>query len=308
MIISALAGGLGNQLFQYAAGRSLARRLGVDLAVDVSHFAGPQRPAGLEQFGRSVKLMSFRVAAPVATPEQVRAVRDRYRRTPLLKAISGPVRRRWKSLPLGHYRERSLRFDPVFHGLPDRTYLDGYFQSERYFSGQEESIRREFQFRDATLDEFGARFVASYRRPGGPVVAVHVRRGDIAYGVERLGQVNLVSYRLIPAEYFQRAMALFSAETTFLVFSDSAADLDWCRVHVTAPRIHYCYGNTDMQDFAIMRHCDHNILANGTFGWWAAWLNETPGKRVLTPGQWFNAGHSDAAAMDTLIPTSWEIL
>ena len=108
-------------------------------------------------------------------------------------------------------------------------------------------------------------------------------------------------------------MKKFDAESRFLIFSDTARDIQWCRDNIRpdwlAPeRLHFSDGHTDLQDATLMSCCDHNIIANSTFSWWAAWLNTTPGRRVIAPRSWSNPGNAGKMTTTDLIPPSWEII
>ncbi|HEX8912732.1 MAG TPA: alpha-1,2-fucosyltransferase [Humisphaera sp.] len=308
MIIVQLHGGLGNQLFQYAAARALAARRRAELRLDVSHFQSKQRPDELAQFSRSFKLRHFHVDAAIATPADVRRVRDRYCPNYLTRVLAREVKRRFPRWALGHYAERSANFDPALLSQPDGVYVEGYLQSERYFKDQEPLIRRELTLRDDALRAYAAEYVARRRGAGGPVVAVHVRRGDLAYSVEVVNRPDYIYGMPVSIDYVRAGMARFPPGSTYLVFSDSGKDLDWCAQRIAGPGVHFCYGHSDLQDFAVMQACDHHVISNSTFSWWAAWLNPSPHKRVVAPRAWFDPARYPDYNPRSLIPRPWELL
>ncbi|HEX8910956.1 MAG TPA: alpha-1,2-fucosyltransferase [Humisphaera sp.] len=309
MVIVQLVGGLGNQMFLYATARALARRRATGLRLDVSHFAGPQRPGYLGQYNRSFKLSHFNILQSLATATDVSR---QLRRLPT-RGIPGRLVAAWRwrfaSLPFGHFGERTPNVDPAVRRLPGDVYLTGYFQCEAYFREAADSLRREFTPRDHGLTEYAAAYVAARRHAGGPVVAVHVRRGDLAHCSEVIGNSKLVYGPPVTVDYLRAAMARFAGlRPTFLVFSDSSRDLDWCRERLAGDRVHFAYGHDDLQDFAIIRACDHQIISNSTFSWWAAWLNPNPAKRVIAPRHWYHPDWYPGFRIRSLIPQNWELL
>lgn len=305
MIVMAMAGGLGNQMFQYAAGRALSSRLGVSLGLDLGYYNTSGAP-GLEQFPRAFKLQSFKIAASIVTSEQAASVRDRFRKNVLLRALASQVRRRFRRFPCGHFLERTANYEPVFAKLPDRTYLAGYFQSPHYFEAIETSIRLELRPVDAAAADYAERYVEARRKGGRDVIAVHVRRGDMTFSAEEIKNTSFIPGPPVTPEYVRSAMRRFDPDSTFLFFSDSDKDLDWCRGQFTANDAHFCYGHTDLQDFAVMRACDHNIISNSSFSWWAAWLNDRPGRRVVRPRMWLYPDRYPDHRIESLVPASWE--
>lgn len=157
--------------------------------------------------------------------------------------------------------------EPTFEYTPtpkrDEITLFGYFQSEKYFEDFAEDIRKEFTFKES-VDSINE-----------GVVAVHVRRGDYT---------NLSGHHpLCTMNYYEEAMSMFSNHS-FLVFSD---DIDWCRKNIKGPRVMYSEEKSAEKDLQLMVSCEHNIIANSSFSWWGAWLNDNPHKKVIAPKIWF---------------------
>ncbi len=290
MITSRLLGGLGNQMFQYAAGLALARRLGTELRLDISWFA---RVAN-----RRYDLGDFAITARPATARELIGVGVR---------PPGAVARALSVLSLagfrgirGHVQEPAFTYWPGFAELPDGTYLDGYWQSERYFEGIADSIRREFTARtppdpenQRTLDAINSC----------ESVAIHVRRGDYA------ASAHTHDYHgTTPLEYYEQAVARMRSQlpaATFFVFSDDAT---WTRkvLSVGEGTVFVTHNGSErsFEDLRLMSACRHHIIANSTFGWWGAWLANTEGQRVIAPRRWFK---TDLDTRD-LIPARWERL
>jgi hypothetical protein len=277
MIVARLFGGLGNQLFQYAAGRALADRLGTDLALDTRYLGG-DRAFGLDHFANA----RYRTDAPLPPAKS-----DGLLRYGLWRLFGRSPR---------FHRERALGFDPGFLDLPDGSYLHGYWQSERYFAAIADRLRHDLTFTtppDPANAEMAARIDAAPR-----AVSVHVRRGDyLASG----------SYAACPPDYYQQAIARLSDDPgpplTCFVFSNDPA---WARHNLDLGAEMVVVDINDEArgafDLHLMSRCADHVLANSTFSWWGAWLDPAPDKRVIAPANWF--GTAKLSNPD-LIPEGW---
>ena len=292
MVITRLAGGLGNQFFQYAAGRALAHRHGVDLQLDTTFYSGRQGGDRVKSFRRDYLLSGFAIKAKEAP-----ASRDPLNR---LLAITGRVglaraynALRPRILPF-LYREPHFHYDPAIEQMPANTYLHGYWQTERYFLQIADLVREEIQPKDPAIAVEARKRVQSLRNEG-PVVSLHVRRGDL------LVPGNTTARAPFRPEYIANARAMFGQNATFLVFSD---DIAWCRANIVGDNVAYAEGADEIEDFVTMTHCDHNVITSSTFSWWAAWLNPNPEKIVVAPNEWFGAMFPNHDTRD-LLPASW---
>lgn len=312
MVILSVAGGLGNQMFQYAMGRHLAHRKGVELKLDLSQFesGGDRRPRGLEGFRRKFSLNHFGIVASEASKTEIAAVRDRFFPRSIQSSIVWRARRVAPRLlwPATHIREKSYRFDPEMLRLPSHVYLQGYWQSEKYFSDIADIIRRDLTFKDAGIAAYANQYVDRLRALGGPVVSLHVRRGDLAHANDALKRKDLVYGVPVGLNYISAAISRFPASCQFLVFSDTPKDIEWCRQNISGSRIHFSEEHSDVQDLSIMSACDHHIIANSTFSWWGAWLNDKVDRRVVAPRRWSSPTSTVQMDIDDLLPPSWEIL
>ncbi len=317
MIISYICGGLGNQMFQYAAARRLAMRHGTELKLDLREYAEGTdiRPQGLEEFRRPLKLGELNVTITPATPEEISRLRDPY----MARTTVGRIVRRIRKIkpgwlyPASHVREQKYRFEPRVLDLGDDVYLDGYWQSWKYFDDVAEGLHREFSPHDPRILTYARQFVDRLRSIGGGVVSVHVRRGDLAKAHEELKQANMVYGAPVSQDYLYTAMERFGPACRFLIFSDTPKDLNWCRENIKPPwlaseQLHFSEGHSDIQDMSLMSACDHNIIANSTFSWWAAWLNPNPARRVVSPRCWSAPGSPVELVTDDLIPPNWELI
>ena len=305
MIVVRIYEGLGNQLFQYAAGRAVADRYGVELRIDRSWYDSDQGGTRRKTTPRrKYKLDLFHVEAPVATRRELAFHRSQ--NSPRRALIDRCLR-----LGSDHIapRIRQIGRHTQLHRLdcgPD-AYLDGYWQSERYFAPVAERLRREFRLRQTPDVTAALAQAAAWRQDAtGPLVAVHVRRGDLV-PVVKDGQLVLNHGPPTSAAFVREAMAMFPADSRFVVVTDFA-DRPWCRAHLGGPDVVYFDGTSDVADFAMLRACDHNVIANSTFSWWAAWLNESPDKRVVVPSPWFWPEDRPDRQNADLIPPTWTVL
>lgn len=281
MIAVRLIGGLGNQMFQYAAGRALAERLGTELVLDARDF----EHYTLYGYG----LDKFAIRAPVATPEQLARWPSWIRRwSRRLRRVG--IRTRW-------YAEIQFHYDSAWESIPDGTMIDGYFQSERYFPGMAGALRREFT-PVAPLSPQNAQYAELAR--GCESVMIHVRRGDYVTNAKTLKIHGVCS-----VDYYRASIAAMRerlAAPRFFVFSN---DMAWARENLPlGDDAVYVEGNGKAPevDIHLMAQCRHHVIANSSFSWWGAWLGAHPQKIVIAPEPWFdNARH----VADDLVPSGW---
>jgi hypothetical protein len=311
MIIANVVGGLGNQLFQYAMARRLALHRGVELLLDSSGYRPGSEPSGTSAVGhRRLLLFNFRVSAREATQEERSRLRDRYTTLKFSHRLVRLARRYWPRLfwPRSHIVEQGYRFQSNALTLPDNVYLSGFWQSEKYFADVAAQIRQEFVLIDETISESARLKVQSLKQQFGTVISLHVRRGDLAYAYEILQQKHRVHGPPMGVEYFERAMSEFDPSCCFLIFSDTFRDVEWCRQNIRAKHLEFSDVSSELWDFVAMSSCDHHIISNSTFGWWAAWLDDKAGRRVIAPQRWSGPESKVEMSIDDLIPASWETI
>jgi Glycosyl transferase family 11 len=299
-VVACLFGGLGNQMFQYAAGRALALKTGSRLVLDATGFALPKAR-------RAYALEGYALAAETRF--------DGYRYPPRQSAVRFPARQRpqWieraaqavrARIPISRaagenglsvFAEASFDFDPRFWQCGPRTYLVGYWQSERYFAPVADIVRRELTYQ-ATPDAANARWVARIR--AGNAVCVHVRRGDY------LLPAQFRHHGLCSADYYRRALRLMRervANPQFFVFSD---DWPWCREHLAEEDTVIVDANkvdAAQDELRLMAACRHHVIANSSLSWWAAWLATSDSQIVVAPTPWF----THRPHTPDLLPAGW---
>jgi len=305
VVIVRLKGGLGNQMFQYAAAKALATARGVRLGLDLTAFdADPKRRFELDRLPISATIASPRAIFRVTARPQTRSQRALTRSARALARVARlpPDRELGLLRPLGVdrrvYSEPHFHFDPNFQNLPPDVYLDGYWQSERYFAGIADKLRRELTVGAAAQSE--ARDLERAIRST-ESVGVHVRRGDYV-----TDERTAAYHGTCDPDYYRAAaerVREVAGQPHFFVFSD---DPGWVRTDLAflSPSTVIGPGGRTRphDDMRLLSLCRHAIIANSSFSWWGAWLNDRPGKRVVAPARWFSDPSIDTS---DLLPKDW---
>ena len=300
MIITWLTGGLGNQMFQYAAGLALAERRRTVCKLDVSWF---RHDPAYEAHNRYA-LSCFNLTEQFATQEEI----DRARGVPLTRterwsvALARALRLRQyaarHATPAHWHQPPTARFYPEFFDQPDGTYLNGMFQSELFFGESADLLRLHFTFRYPATPAVAA---MAARIRSGPSACVHFRRGDYARNATFASQIGVIG-----PDYYRRAVARLRAEhpdVTLYVFSDDIDAVE--REFAPGGAVVFVRAAEHVNSYdkiRLMALCEHNIIANSTFSWWGAWLNPSPAKMVIAPDPWFAGPQHDGS---DLVPASW---
>lgn len=280
MIIMKYDGGLGNQMFQCAAAITLAQKLGVEAKFDMSFFSKKySRAYGMDIFGiEGNPVFDFRVI-----------LYWRLRRYRKFKNIFG----------LNIYAEKdNFCYDEEFEKIEDNTFIEGYFQSVKYFD--EKLIRKTFEFKNPPT---GLNAQAAEDIMHSNSVSVHIRRGDY---VQKARYQKL--FNELTLDYYKNAQKIIEEKVknpVYYVFSD---DISWVREHLGFKNAHYIEhnsGENSWEDMRLMSLCKHNIVANSSFSWWGAYLNSNSDKIVVGPKKWFNNEHM---ITKDVCPPDWVLL
>ncbi|MGB7243614.1 MAG: alpha-1,2-fucosyltransferase [Sulfitobacter sp.] len=276
MIYTRLHGGLGNQLFQYAAGRALALRHRTGLAID----------------DRILPEIGFRLCQQhfdwkVKTPSKLPPVKS----DGLIRYGAWRLLGKTPSLR----REKGLGYDASFENWGEDTYLHGYWQTERYFSAVKADIRNDLKIVTPSSTQ-NAEMAARITETNS--VSLHVRRGDY---------LALAAHNVCTESYYQAALkqVVDVTETTphVFVFSDEPK---WARDNLPLDYektiVDFNGPETDYEDLRLMSLCQHNVIANSSFSWWGGWLNANPDKVVAGPAKWF--GNNKMYNPD-ILPETW---
>lgn len=281
MIIVRLKGGLGNQMFQYAAARQLSAKLAVPLKLDTAFL---QRDTA-DRTRRDFELDKFNIQTQIASAKEVEKLREK----------------NWTRLfRPNQVKERLFSCRKPFLKEGNSYYMNGYWQSEKYFKDIADIIRNEFVFKAPLNDSY---FVQIQRQIDSTnSVSLHFRRGDY------VSDKKTSEYHgVCPLEYYERAVEKLSEQLLFphlFVFSD---DISWVKSHFRTrfPTVYVEKSDEALHsDFRLMSRCKHNVIANSSYSWWAAWLNSNEEKTVIAPQQWYKNKRKQLLATDK-VPKQW---
>jgi len=264
MVVTRHIGRLCNSMFQIAASIGYARKYGYKWAVDTSS-------------GNSEPYSAIHKVFPNLPKENWGSGR-RYQEHPDNEYCTLH----------GMYKDL-CHFD--YHPIPDlgpNVSLMGFFQSWKYFEGQDEEIKK----------VFALPHVEKYE----DYVSIHVRRGDY---VQHAG-----SFPPIGTNYIFKAFDELRNRVSVhkvIVFSD---DINWCKENIKGYGdivVEFSEGRNELQDLSLMASCGHHIIANSTFSWWAAYLGHNPYRIVISPSPetWFGPTSGVKRPVVDLIPDSW---
>jgi Glycosyl transferase family 11. len=266
MKIVKFLGGLGNQLFQYAFFSALQRRF-PHVKADLSEFATYKLHNGFELE------RIFGISLPEASAFERKLFDQRDRRW-----VQRKLRRLFGTKD-AYYEEPVLfQYDPVLYESSGNRYYWGYWQHINYIKPVEALLRKTFTF-PPFIDQRNADLAEALRL--GNTVSVHVRRGDYL-GDPVLGGICDVGYYERALNYMEQQIQ----SPRYVFFSN---DISWCRSQFgmkNATFVDWNTGINSFRDMQLMSLCDHHIIANSSFSWWGAWLNDRPGKVVVSPGRW----------------------
>jgi|SRR3989344_304300 len=293
MIVVKLIGGLGNQMFQYATGRSLALRRNAEFKMDITGYA---HQAGVDT-PREYALRPFNVIEKFASEADIAKAkgvpkflqRDGYFYKRLADIIEAKAGR--------NIVQRGNSFEPDVIDAGDGRYLSGYWQSEKYFTDAGDALRREFMLKD----EAGtAHRPVSAEIKNSASVSLHVRRADYVTNPAAKAFHGTCS----PEYYYGAAKIIIERVKNphFFVFSD---DIGWVKknLNINQPVTYVSdSGLIDCEELTLMSRCSHHIIANSSFSWWGAWLNPRPNKIVIAPKKWLSDPKIDTS---DLIPDGW---
>lgn len=276
MIVIEASGGLGNQMFQYALYKKL-ESMNKDVALDTSFFRSKQNL-------RELEIGVFGVQYKSITDDEAACIRGYGYQDTIFDKI------RYKLLPKKYsiYRDKIEMFQPEIMEM-DNVYLSGYWQCEKYFNDIRSVILKEYTFPEQARSKTEDLCKEIQHNNS---ISIHVRRSDY------LEEQNLKVYGNICTEkYYKNAVAYMEKhvkEPHYYVFTD---DVEWTKDFFAGSRytiVDQNRGKDAYVDMFLMSQCKHNIIANSSFSWWGAWLNENPDKIVVSPNKWLN-NHKEAA-------------
>ena len=291
MIVVELKGGLGNQMFQYSIGRALSLNFSTDLYLDTS-FLTKNSVSSLELTARNYELDVFTIRANLASADLVNSFKNDGLVNKFLRKLGLPSK--------NTLTEPSLAYHKAFERSRPPLYLVGYWQSERYFFEFEDKIREDFTF-SSPLDSLSKTISSTITRDD-KSIGIHFRRGDFISST-----LANKFHGVCSINYYNEAIQILDEKVdnaNYYVFSDQP---EWVQENFVMGRprmtlVGHNSGDDSWKDMYLMSLCKHNIIANSTFSWWAAWLNKNPEKIIIAPKKWF----ADTSKISSdLIPTKW---
>ncbi len=281
MLIVQLTGGLGNQMFQYAAGKAQALRLNTELYLDKTHFL--TTPLGKENL-RQYELSQF-------------CINEKFKQ-PTFHWIKKYLKVKQVYGGLKTYVDPHVHFSGDFFNVTDNIYIEGFFQSEQYFKDNKAVIRNDFKFKNSPQ---GLNLELFNKIQCCNAISVHVRRGDYVSNAE-----TLKSHGICGLDYYQNSIQQIESKVEnpyFFLFSDEP---EWVKQNLKLNHpsevVSNNKGENSFEDMRLMSVCKHNIVANSSFSWWGAWLNNNPNKIIIAPKKWFLNPDWDSK---DIIPDSW---
>lgn len=284
-----LMGGLGNQLFQYATGRALALHHGAKLKLDLSFFDAYKL--------RRYELDVYPLAAKIASRQELMQLNESPRPGP--RGWLQRLRFSRQRCPVLFRLEFNPYFDAELFDLPLPLHIEGYWQSEKYFSKYRRKIIQELTPNPEIESENKELFLIAQKFDS---ISLHVRRGDFLSN-----EVANKFHGLVPMEYYHRAISHLKMRLSnphVLIFSD---DMGWVRenLKLDIPMTFVTTNGVDraFRDIHLQSKCHHHITANSSFSWWGSWLNPRSDKIVIAPRNWL----TDASGDDSRdrIPETW---
>lgn len=274
MLTIELKGGLGNQMFQYAAGRSLSFKKNKKLNFDLTFL----QDKSSKDIKRNYLLDKFNIDNNILINQEKKV--NKY-----IKLIAKFATKFFGEMFYFHLIFLSSR------------YLDGYFQSEKYFKNIEDVIRKEFTLKNEMAES--AQGVEREISNSSNSVSLHIRRGDY------VADVKTNSYHgICELDYYDRAVKYLKnkfGELNIFVFSD---DIVWVRENLKLENMHFVSKEEikDYEELILMSRCKNNIVANSSFSWWGAWLNKNKDKIVIAPKKWFQKFNINEK---NIVPKTW---
>ena len=286
MIVTKITSGLGNQLFQFAIAKNLSIKNNTSLYFDLSYYKSEYVTDTVRKF----KLNNFSINYKLLNT------------SPVLYYVKSTKLFPDRTLkPFFKYRkEEYFHFNK--HVLLESSFctiLDGFWQSEKYFKENANLIRNELTFKRITGETFKNYYkqIQNTKTP----ISIHIRRGDYVNHPE-----FSKTFGFVGTDYYERAISLIKSkfpDFRFFIFSD---DHEWVKDNLNLSDCVFVENtgeDSDLDDLQLMSTCKHHIIANSSFSWWAAWLNNEEDKLVISPKNWYK----NQPTWDTkdLIPETW---
>lgn len=266
-------GRLANQMFQFASTYGIAKKVGCDVFFPIENCQIPN----IEHFKDGITREVY-----FDLPKFFELDKS------LLKSIN-------EIQPKYLVHEPHFHFSEKLFSIPDDCDLMGYYQSEKYFEHCKEDVKRLFSFKKEIISEA----LKKMPKVSEDKVSIHVRVGDYV-GLQQF-------HPICKEEYYLEASQQFTDKSYyFLIFSDN---VEYCKnMFGESENIIYMEGNSPEVDLCLMSMCEHNIIANSSFSWWAAYLNTNQDKKVIAPKNWFGPAYEGINDTKDLYCKNWKII
>lgn len=282
-----LSGGLGNQMFQYAFGLAVSWKKNCRLLIDFSNLDNEHILATRRTFELGVFIDKFEELKLSFLIKKI--LSSRFKNFLYRENIFGPTIR----------FEKKFDFEKDLIEMKPPVLYIGYFQSPIYFEKYQKRIKQTFQFNGSLLSKYHQKVLEQIQERNS--VGIHIRRGD--YVTNKKANAF---HGVLKVDYYNRALIKLKNlknDLFIYIFSD---DIEWVEHHFSFDLETYYVSTGDNDstwtDMYLMSTCKHNIIANSTYSWWAAYLNSNPEKIVIAPKKWFNVSNIH---VDDLFPRSW---
>lgn len=272
MQIIRIAGGLGNQMFQYAFALGYSLKHNTKVKLDNSLYLSPGLNKNLTIRNYKLNLFPIRLESTNNIPFWGKQCDTRFKR-------------KVHDIIFSNYliKDQESGFDSsVFNSYFKKIVFDGYFQCPKYFENYRTEILKDFSFSNNANENFNA---VKNQIINTNSISLHIRRGDY------LNHQNAAIHGVLGLDYYLASISHFKKhfqDYVFFVFSD---DISWCKDVFKGSEFKFIetqFGFSDIDEMHLMSLCHHNIIANSSFSWWGAWLNQNPNKTVIAPKYWFS--------------------
>ena len=278
-------GGLGNQMFQYAVYRYM-KTIDNETFLDINDFKEYDLHNGFE----IEKVFNIKInQAKYNDIKKLKVFKRQYFKK-LLRKINKRL--------IAHKIIKPYEFDQKIFEM-NNVYIEGYFQNIKYIKLIEKQLRKDFHINLNILDEYNKKMINEIILNKN-TVSIHVRRGDY---IENKKAFEIYG-GICEKEYYQEAIKIIEKKVVnpkFYVFSN---DITWVKENLNLSNCIYVDWNKGIdsyKDLILMSKCENNIIANSTFSWWGAWLNDNKQKIVIMPRKWTNYSNNELIYENTIL-------
>ncbi|WP_294319028.1 alpha-1,2-fucosyltransferase [uncultured Chryseobacterium sp.] len=286
MNIVKIYGGLGNQLFQYAFGKLLEKKLNISVKYDIQ-----TEITSKNLTKRNLDIEKFDIYLPSASENEISNLI--FFRKNILWRAERKLAQKMPSIRANYIVQNNAH--EILKDLKNNSYYDGYWQCYKYIDDVKDELLKEVQSH--------ANFLISYeslisQMKSCSSVSIHIRRDDYINI-----KVNNKLFEICEFDYYKKAIDLLKMKFKNIQFFIFTQDKEWARQNFVGENFHFVEGNSAIDDMLLMSYCKHNIIANSTFSWWGAWLNKNSEKIVIAPKKWYKGKKN--IQTDNLIPEEW---